>query len=158
MVETTASAVGPLLRTAIIVSDLRQSTAFYRDVLGLDEIYFEGDIEDPAVCRLLGLGEGKGARGVVLKADGPPVGMIGLFELGGRQPPRRDAAAGLACGETCLVFNHADLDALYRGLAAAACEIVCPPTRLVIKPGRESREMTFRDPDGVMINCIERDP
>ena len=36
-------------------------------------------------------------------------------------------------------------------------EIVCEPQRLVVRgPGPGSLEMTLRDPDGMLINLIER--
>ena len=150
--------VGPLLRAAVVVSSLEQSTAFYRNVLGLEETYFEGDIRNPAVGRLLGLREATGARCVILKAGGPAVGMIGLFEIRGEQLPRRDSSASISRGDTCLVFNHPDIDSLVRRVDGSGGDVVCPPTRVAITPDRESREVTIRDPDGVLINCIERDP
>ena len=43
-------------------------------------------------------------------------------------------------------------------LADAGAEIVGPATEISIREGHSSREMIFRDPDGVLINCIERNP
>ena len=157
MVTATTTAVGPLVRAAIIVTDLDESAAFYREVLGLEEIHFEGEITDPAVGELLGLDDARGARCVILKAGEPAIGMVGLFEILGEPPPPSNLVAGLRRGAACLVFNHADLDGLVRKLTRRGSKIVCLPTKLAIAPGRDSREMTFRDPDGVMINCIERE-
>jgi len=148
--------VGPILRTAILVADLDRSIAFYRDVLGLHETYFDGQIDDPAMARLLGIADLDSSRFAILKADGPAVGMIGLFEISGSADESR--ATENRVGQTCIVFNHPSLRALIARLKAGGHTIVCPPTKLRVTKDLESLEMTFRDPDGVMINCIERDP
>jgi len=36
--------------------------------------------------------------------------------------------------------------------------VLCPPLMLEVDGVARQREMTFRDPDGVLINLIEWDP
>ena len=152
-------AISPLVRTAIIVTDLERSIRFYRDVLGIGEVYHQGHLNDPAAGRLLGMPPSAETRYAIVKVAGPALGMVGLFEIVNHSPPALGRAAeGLSSGETCLVFYHRDLTVLTERLESGGHKIVCPAIRLKINDDFSSREMTFRDPDGVMINCIERDP
>ncbi len=151
--------ISPLVRTAIIVTNLERSMAFYRDVLGIPEVYHQGLLTDDSVSRLLGMPSGTQTRYAIVKGAGPALGMVGLFEIGNHTPPALDhPTAGLSRGETCLVFYHANLAELTQKLKAGGHTIVCPAVPLKISDDYTSSEMTFRDPDGVMINCIEKDP
>jgi catechol 2,3-dioxygenase-like lactoylglutathione lyase family enzyme len=66
-------------RTTLIVRDLERSLAFYRDVLGFRVWY-----DDRIV--LSGIGLAAGAQGdrtrlVIVRAEDPVVGMIGLLQF-----------------------------------------------------------------------------
>ena len=152
------SFASPLVRTAILVRNLDRSVDFYAEVLGLQETRLDATITDARAAGLLGH-PGDTIQNVrIVKSDGPPLGMIGLFEidpLQGDEPPRSGSARA---GETCLVFYVRDLTELEARLARAGAEIVGPATEISIRPGHSSWEMIFRDPDGVLINCIERSP
>ena len=153
-----APQISALVRTAIMVRDLQRSSDFYRDVLGLTERRFKGTIEDARAAALLGIDPGTHLHAEILKAEGPPFGMIGLFQvdpLPDSPPPPR---GGTKVGETCLVFYAPDLKEISDRLVAGGHEIVSPATEISVHAGHSSREMVFRDPDGVLINCIERDP
>ena len=150
--------VTPLKRTAIIVTDMEASLRFYRDILGL-EVWVEGrgGKEMPAMFRLLGAPVGK-IRWVILQSDKVDWGMVGLFELQRPAPPRaRQATLRQANrGEACLVFHSPDVDAVHRGAKSMGLRVLCAPTMLEI-PEREvlSKEMTLRDPNGVLVNVIQ---
>ena len=157
MAQTTP--VSPLVRTAIIVRDLDSSMGFYREVLGIPDVYYQGHLTDPAVGGLLGMPSDAETRFAIVKAEGPALGMVGLFEIVNLEPPAlQRPSAGLSLGETCLVFYHHDLAELTRKLESGGHTIVCPAVALQVSDQLTSSEMTFRDPDGVMINCIQRDP
>ena len=81
------SAVTPLKRTAIIVTDLRRSLKFYRDVLGMN-VWVQGKAgrELPALFRLLGAPPCT-TRWVILQSEDVDWGMVGLFELSRPAPP-----------------------------------------------------------------------
>jgi catechol 2,3-dioxygenase-like lactoylglutathione lyase family enzyme len=146
--------VSRLVRTALFVSDFEAAVAFYRDLLGLDEIFFQGTFTGPVLGRLLGLPANAEVRACILKADGPAFGMIGLFHVAGRGRPRvRKRRGTVNVGEAVLVFYAARLDPLVERLRAGGHEIVCPPVNLTPR----WREMTFYGPDDVMINAIERE-
>ena len=154
----TWSAISPLVRTAVIVSDLERSLAFYGELLGLSDCYFEGTLDDPSIAPLLGLDEFSHTEVAILKAAPPAVGMVGLFQISPPPPTLERSQGGIRAGETCLVFYVADLRALCDKLEQGGHTIVRYPAPLKIRDDFQSSEMTFRDPDGVMINCIERDP
>lgn len=148
----------PMIRSALFVRDLGASTRFYRDLLGLDEIFFEGTLSDGNAWQLLGMPAGTRTRAVILKAPGPSIGMVGLFELSGPAPePVTRNAASANLGEACLVFYCKDLTPVHARLEEAGGTCLCPPLHLEVNNQVKQREMTLRDPDGVMINLIEWD-
>jgi catechol 2,3-dioxygenase-like lactoylglutathione lyase family enzyme len=148
--------LSPLIRTAIFVTDLERSCAFYESVLGLQQVFWEGKVAGSGLEKLLALQPGGSARARIYTADGSTVGMVGLFELSpppAGQPVSRDG--GIRPGQTCLVFYCTDLDEVLRRLEAMDHAVICPPTSLDV-PGRvPQREMSFSDPDGVLVNLIE---
>jgi catechol 2,3-dioxygenase-like lactoylglutathione lyase family enzyme len=156
----------PVIRTALMVRDLAVARRFYETVLGFTGVYFAGDITATTGWRLLGMPEGAALQACILKApeiagrESPDFGMIGLFEAAPGSlpeptgPPRPD---GVRRGEVVLVLYHADLDAASAAALAAGGSIVCAPITFEVRGGR-NREMVLRDPDGICINLIERDP
>jgi catechol 2,3-dioxygenase-like lactoylglutathione lyase family enzyme len=153
--------VSPLIRAAVFVSDLERSVAFYTDILGYEEVFFDGELDDPVVNVLLGMPDSSRTRARILKQSGPEVGMLGLFEVTGPAPPPLEPAGrGCHIGQVCMVFYCADLDETRAKLAAHGVTIVAEPQVLHIsgRAGPGNREMTFLGPDGEMLNFIERDP
>lgn len=161
------SLLSPMVRTALIVSDLERSTAFYKDTFELEDVYAEGGLTHATAAKLLGMPPETKTRYRILRSAGLNKGMVGLFELTDPAPPpvtkRED---GCSIGEACMVFYCADLDVVHDRLIAGGHTVLCPPTHLEVdieggaikSADRGQREMTFRDPDGVMVNLIERDP
>lgn len=145
--------VSRLVRAALFVSDIEVATSFYRDLLGLDQLFYSGQFTGPIVGRLLGIPAGATTIARILKVDGPPFGMIGLFQVTGGVISRVKKKRGsVNIGESVLVFYMPALDPLVDRLTAGNWKILCAPTSLV--PG--SREMSFYGPDDVLINVIER--
>jgi catechol 2,3-dioxygenase-like lactoylglutathione lyase family enzyme len=151
--------ISPMVRTALFVSDLERSRAFYRNVIGLDDTWFEGELTDGNAHELLGMPAGSVTRACILKAPGPAWGMVGLFEVSNPAPPPLNRRLGsINQGETCLVFYCHDLDPVTAALEAGGHAVLCAPLPLRIGTQVKQREMCFRDPDGVLINLIEWDP
>ena len=149
--------VSALVRAAIFVEDLEVSKAFYKDVLGFEDVYFEDDLKDDTVAALLGMPTSLETRACILKKPGPIIGMIGLFELTNPKPEpvqRRDDGASLR--DVWLVFYADDLDPIVERLDSGGHRITCLPKDLKIPGASGQREMTCADPNGVMINLIER--
>lgn len=151
--------VSPLVRTALFVRDLERALRFYRDLLGLREVYYQGELGRGNAWRLLGVPAGSACRAVILKAEGPAIGMVGLFEVAGvAEAPVTPAATGARAGETCLVFYCSDLGHIHAALEDFGGSCVCAPLALEVDGHVKQREMTLRDPDGVLVNLIEWDP
>lgn len=152
--------LGSMVRTALIVSSLERSTAFYRDLLGIAGLYNEGELTHPAGAKLLGMPEGTKVRYRILKqAGGPNRGMVGLFELTNPTPPtvqKRKTAVNI--GDACLVFYCDNVEEVHRKLVAGGHTVLCPPTHLQVTKDKGQPEMVFMDPDGVLVNLIQREP
>ena len=153
-------AFSPMIRAALMVSDLDRSRAFYKDILDLDEVFVEGEISDGNIWEVLAVPQTTATRACVLKRPGQPeYGMVGLFELTNPQPePVQRSSAGMNLGELCMVFYCDELDAVTAKLEAGGHTIVSPATPLRIRGYVKQREMIFRDPDGALVNLIEWDP
>ena len=152
--------VSTMIRSALMVSNLERSVKFYKDMFDLTETYAEGALTHPAAATLLGMPDTIQMRYRILKAEKDlNRGMVGLFEITNPAPTpvqkRKDRAN---IGEVCLVFYCADLDAVYAKLVAGGHNVIAPPTFLQVTPTKGQPEMIFSDPDGVLINLIQRDP
>lgn len=161
------SLISPMVRTALFVSDLERSTAFYKDIFELEDVYAEGGLTHATATKLLGMPPETGIRYRILRSAGLNKGMVGLFELKNPEPPAMSKNMDKCnVGEACLVFYCANLDVVHDRLIAGGHTVLYPPTHLKVdieggaiqSADRGQREMTFRDPDGVMVNLIERDP
>ncbi len=152
------SKVTPLKRTAIIVRDMERSLAFYRDVMGLN-VWVEGEAgeELPALYQLLGMPPCH-MRWVVLQSNDVDWGMVALFELTDPAPEddTHPSIDRVNRGEACLVFHTSDVDALHAKARELGLTILCPPTVLELaQHDTVSKEMTLRDPNGVLVNLVE---
>ena len=148
----------PLVRAALIVTDLDRSRDFYGSLLGFTEEFASGVTRDAAVATLLGQPPDSLCRFVVIKRPGPAFGMIGLFEASEPTPPARAAPeAAISRGDVLLVFYVRDLEPLMARLESLGGRLLVPPTLLSSKRGSQ-REIVVCDPDGVRLNLLERDP
>ncbi|MEZ5499704.1 MAG: VOC family protein [Steroidobacteraceae bacterium] len=151
--------ITPLKRTAIIVRDMPRSLSFYKDALGMT-VWSEGRAgeEIPALYELLGMPPCN-THWVILRSTDSDWGMVGLFELSDPVPDddRHPNIDRVNRGETCLVFECLDIEAIHRQARELGLTVLCPPTLLELpQQGTVSREMTLRDPNGVLVNFIQR--
>lgn len=152
------SLVTPLKRTAIMVRDMQRSLQFYQDVLGMN-IWIQGQAgsELPALYQLLGM-PACTTRWVILQSEDVDWGMVGLFEMTDPAPDELllPTQNRVNRGEACLVFHTPDVDAVFAGATAMGLTVLCSPLRLSLEQhGVESKEMTLRDPNGVLLNFIQ---
>lgn len=148
--------VSPIVSSAHFVRDMDRAVTFYRDVLGFREVR---DIvyDDPGAGPFLGRPQGSAVRYKLLRAGDGMLGMIGLFTLDMPAPQMvKRLDEGAHFGEAALVFLCRDLDSVHATLQAQGHPVICAPAILRNPDGTTNREMTFRDPDGVMINLMER--
>lgn len=159
MSEEAIGPSSPLIRAAIFVADLRRSTAFYT-ALGLTEVYYEGALDPASANAVLATPATTTTRCRILKRPGGPnFGMVGLFELTSPAPePLSRGDGAIRAGEVTLVFYVGDrFDAVLADLEALGAQRLSDPV-LFEMPHESQREVLVRDPDGVLLNLIERDP
>lgn len=140
-------------RTTFVVRSIDASLPFYRDALGLTQVYDQliGAGTDangkptPATIRL-----------VLLRANDDYVGLLGLMErLDTTPPPRRELRKAQA-GETIIVVNVRDLEQRFPKVAATPGVTVAETPHLVNypAPGGGKIDVMFSsvwDPDGNYI-------
>ena len=147
--------VSRIVRTAIFVSNLENSVRFYKAALGLGGVYANGVLEHTAGHALIGVPEDSVIRYEILRADELNFGMVGLFEVKPAPAPISRENRGANLGEGCMVFFATDIHTVRDRIVELGGEIVCEPQLLAVHTLRQL-EMTCRDPDGMMINIIER--
>jgi len=150
--------VSSLIRSAVFCSDLERSTAFYC-ALGLDAVYFEGDLDPESSQGALQVPAGSTLRCRILKrgVDAANFGMVGLFELTPQPEPLPAPAGPPRLGETALVFYAQPFMAVLTAARDAGATWSPEPITFAM-PHRSQMEVCLRDPDGVLINLIDRDP
>jgi catechol 2,3-dioxygenase-like lactoylglutathione lyase family enzyme len=151
-------AISPLVRAALRVADLVRSSAFYQ-ALGFTELYFEGTLDADVVPTLLGVAAGARTHCRILKTPGQPnFGMVGLFQIDEVSPRvLANSGRGFQVGEAALIFYVTDIEAALTAALMHGGNRVSGPLRLVL-PHRGQLEAMLRDPDGVLINLVERAP
>jgi len=148
-------------RTTLIVRDLECSLAFYRDVLGLSVWY-----DDEIVLGGTGLaagGAGDRTRLVIMQAQDPVVGMIGLLQF--TEPPLAPPAAErarLGIGDVVFVMQTDDVADVYRRLLVFGARIYAEPHEFRVR-GADGTDLTMTslscwDPDGYFYEINERRP
>ncbi|MDJ0977605.1 MAG: VOC family protein [Erythrobacter sp.] len=142
-------------RTTIIVRDIERSLALYRDVIGL-EVNYDTTVTTSGVA--LPAGEpGATARLVLLNANDPWVGWIGLMEWVDPAIPADDYPTRMGPGDVVIILNTDDVEGRCEGAKSVAGVTFTAEPRLQVYPGRDGgadiRVMgcNFFDPDGILI-------
>jgi catechol 2,3-dioxygenase-like lactoylglutathione lyase family enzyme len=153
-----ASEISALIRATIFVRDLDRATRFYR-ALGLCETYYEGVLEHPSACSIIGYAECHPFAIRIIKRPGPNFGMVGLFQMDmALMPEVLPTPSGPArIGEVALVFYVPDLAQRLTALREAGATW-SPEPELFQMEHRGQLEVCVRDPDGVLLNLVETDP
>lgn len=154
--ENNEVSVGPLHRVALPVAkgDIEAPVRFYQDVLGM-QIYYDAVIEQKAERSTLEVGDSR-VHLVSLRQGDCNEGMVGFMEyLEPALPVPKLVREANGPYPVALVFLTDEMDDVYKRAREAAAPIICPPLVWDI-PGRgRTREMTFLDPRGVLVNLIE---
>jgi catechol 2,3-dioxygenase-like lactoylglutathione lyase family enzyme len=150
--------VAPMSRATIIVRDQDESLKLYRDILGL-RVRADKTYDDARFNQILGV-KGQAIKVKILQAGDVVYGNLGLFELAGPAKPASAAPSketGTRPGDVAVVFLTSDIDGIAAKVTAAGYTIISPP--MVLFPSDtmkvQSREMLFRDRDGVLVNLIQ---
>lgn len=135
--------------TAISTPNLERALAFYRDLLGLDEVLDGGwPVGSEIADKITGLKDSS-TRMAMLKAGNA---MIEIFEYQS-PPPKPGDPDRPVCdhGITHICLDVTDLSAEYERLKAAGMVFHCPPQDL----GSAVRTTYGRDPDGNVLELQE---
>ena len=142
-------------RATIIVRDMENSLRLYRDVVGM-EVNYDTVVETSGVA--LPAGEpGAKARLVLLNANDPWVGWIGLMEWLDPPIPAGSYPKRMSPGGVVLVMNTDDVEGRCAAAKAVPGVTFTAEPRHQTYPGRnggpEIRVMgcNFFDPDGILI-------
>ena len=140
-------------RTTLIVRDIDDALALYRDALGMEVIYDE-EIANPT------FGQEQRLRLIFLKASHAHVGVIGLidYEYGYPEHPARETVAREGfTGNAVLIFNTTELESRWPDIESApGVEIISAP-KVTQYPGYggegtiEVLVSKFYDADGYLI-------
>lgn len=102
-------------RATMLVNQLDKPLQIYRDILGM-QVYYDSELVISGVG--LPAGEpGSKARLVILQANDPYIGMLGILQyLDPPLPAARAQPDKLGVGDVVFVMNHDDVETVHRRL------------------------------------------
>ena len=137
-------------RTTLIVRDIKKSTQWYQEVLGMS-IYYDGEVT------LGGKGMAAGNKGdvthlIILKCDDPVIGMIGLLQWVDPLWPAPEIPNEVNYGQPTFVLETDNLDDVHKKAIELNTKIFSEPHDWSIKGASGDMikfiGMSFFDPDG----------
>ncbi|MEM8983835.1 MAG: VOC family protein [Pseudomonadota bacterium] len=145
-------------RTTLIVRDMDRSVDWYQRVLGMS-VWMDTDFE------LSGEGLAAGKKGdktrlVILQAEDPVIGMIGLLQwIDPPLPAPDEIPRSVTYGNPTFVVATDDAKAMYEAAKACGTHIHCPPREWSTQ-GHDGRTKHFIgisvfDPDGYFYEANE---
>ena len=137
--------------TGLQVADLARSVAFYRDILGFEEV-FAWNPRAPYIGELVGYPE-VDLHAAILR---PPDSEVFLELLEYRNVERTAVDTRTANpGTAHIAFFVDDLDALFADLQARGVPSVSAPVTPTIGPNKGGRAVYMIDPDGIRVELIQ---
>ncbi|MBI1392769.1 MAG: VOC family protein [Alphaproteobacteria bacterium] len=154
-----------LRRTTLIVRDIENSLALYRDALGMT-VEYDQELTSPGLATRAGADGTNRSRLVLLKANNDYIGMLGLWQFLDQTEKDKAGpdAADFTPGEIVLLFNADNLDEAFPAAAAVANVKVIgePHLRKYPSPAGDIEVMVSMlvDPDGhtIELNRLVSDP
>ena len=148
-----------LKRTTLIVADLERSLAFYRDLLGFS-VWYDGEITLSGQSLAAGRA-GDRTRLVILRAQDPVIGMLGLLQwLEPSLPAPAQPRSRLGVGDVVFVLQGDDVVGTHRRLVAAGARVFSGPHPFEVRGADGSllrmTSISFWDPDGYFIELNHR--
>ncbi len=143
-------------RTTLIVRDIDKSVAWYKDVMGMT-VWMDTEVE------LSGVGMACGKAGdkthlVILQAEDPVIGMIGLLQwVDPLLPAPDEIPTSVTYGNPTFVVSTDDAEATHAAAVAHGTHVHSAPHEWSIR-GQDGRMKHFIgislfDPDGYFFEC-----
>ena len=150
-----AAIVRRIPNVGLHVTDVEQSLAFYRDLLGLRVVVDSGWLDDPDLLALTAT-PGGSIRIVNLAAEGDSGATITVVGVTGI--PRRPATGGEFhdVGTMHLAVETADLDSALDTLKDAGVTTVALPGTVSGGGPGHARVAFVRDPDGFFVELVQK--
>jgi lactoylglutathione lyase len=137
--------------TGLQVADLARSVAFYRDVLGFEEV-FAWNPQAPYIGELVGYPD-VDLHAAILR---PPNSEVFLELLEYRNVERTPVDTRTANpGTAHIAFFVDDCDAVFADLQARGVPSVSAPVTPTIGPNKGGRAVYMIDPDGIRVELIQ---
>jgi len=146
-------------RTTLIVRDAGRSLEFYRDVFGMT-VWYDDEIVLGGVTLPVGA-RGDRTRLVIMRAQDPVIGMIGLLQFTTPPLPAPEAErATLGIGDVVFVMQTDDVEAVHARLRAWGARIQAPPHDFEVR-GADGAQLGMTtlscwDPDGYFFEINQR--
>lgn len=137
--------------TGLTVRSLERSVAFYRDVLGFEEV-FTWNPRAPYIGELVGYPD-VDLHATILRMPGSDV-FLELLEYRNVEAEAVASENGNP-GTAHIAFFVDDLDEVYAELTAAGVASVSPPVTPTIGPNQGGRGVYMIDPDGFRVELIQ---
>jgi lactoylglutathione lyase len=137
--------------TGLQVESLERSLAFYRDVLGFEEV-FRWNPQAPYIGELVGYPE-VDLHAAILRIPGSEV-FLELLEYRNVEREAVDTRTANP-GTAHIAFFVDDLDALYRELHERGVRSVSEPVTPTMGPNKGGRAVYMIDPDGIRVELIQ---
>lgn len=145
-------------RTTLIVRDVARSQAFYRDVLGFTTWY-----DDEIVVSGRGLAAGNPGdrtRLVIMKAQDPVIGMLGLLQFVDAPLPAPAERTRLGIGDVVFVMQTDDVAGVHARALAFGARIYAAPHPFEVTGADGTRlsmtSASIWDPDGYFLEVNQR--
>ncbi len=134
------------------VSDIEQSLAFYRDLLGMEVLRISERKNLPSYDKILGYDDVK----IQVALLRHPVNEF-LLELVQYENPvgQSREMANVFVGASHLAFEIEDADAMYAALREAGYDSINPPTDVERDGVVVARAMYALDPDGISVEMFQ---
>jgi catechol 2,3-dioxygenase-like lactoylglutathione lyase family enzyme len=146
-------------RTTLLVRDAGRSLRFYRDVLGMT-VWYDDEIVLSGVTLPVGA-PGDRTRLVIMRAEDPVIGMLGLLQFTAPALPAPPAErTTLGIGDVVFVMQTDDVAAVHARLREWGARIQAAPHAFEVRgaDGKPLRMTTlsFWDPDGYFFEINQR--
>lgn len=148
--------IGRVAHIGLTVSDIDESIKFYKDTLGLD---FQGRMlmEGKSTEDLFGIEDCSVKAAYLNGSEELNTPTIELLEINKRIESAEEIKLNkLSISEICFIVK--DIDKAYQSLKLKGVEFLSPPQYFDLRDQGfgESKAVYFKDPDGIILELIEK--